>query len=275
MAVNLALLLDNGITHMTMFEYPPAVEALEDAQLLRYSRQIMLPEIDYAGQLALANSRVLIVGLGGLGSPVALYLAAAGIGHLTLVDFDRVDESNLQRQILHTQARVGINKARSAQIAVQALNPALSVQVIEQSLEEDALLKLAQAHQLIMDCSDNFATRFRLNHVSQLTQTPLVSGAVIRLEGQVSVFDPRQPDSPCYACLYKEEGEIEANCTTQGVLAPAVGLIGSLQAIEAIKLLVGLPSTLVGQLLLVDVKTLQFRPIKLRKDANCSCRTGV
>jgi len=226
--------------------------------------------VDYEGQLKLLNSKALIIGLGGLGSPVALYLAAAGVGTLTLVDFDDVEASNLQRQIIHNESRIGLNKAESAAKAIAELNPEIKTHVIKHRLESENLLNTIQAHDVVIDCSDNFATRFALNDACWQAKKPLISGAVIRMEGQLSVYDPREEDSPCYRCLYKDDSELEATCATNGVLAPVVGVMGSLQATEAIKVLVGTRSPLIGKLLLVDAQSMQFRTLNIPQDSNCA-----
>lgn len=241
---------------------------MNDQQLLRYSRQILLPEIDIAGQTTLLNSNVLIIGLGGLGSPVAMYLAAAGVGQLTLVDFDHVDISNLQRQFIHSHHNIGMDKVSSAKQRLQDINPEINYRTFNTELSAAELQQEVQQHDLVLDCSDNFPTRFRINKACVETRTPLVSGAVIRMEGQVTTFDYRQTDTACYQCLYGEAGETEDSCSTTGVLAPVVGVIGSLQATEALKLLVGLPC-LTGRLLIFDAKYMQWREIKLSKDPHC------
>ncbi len=241
---------------------------MNDQQLLRYSRQIMLPDIDIEGQEKLLAAKVLIVGLGGLGSPVAMYLAAAGVGHLVLADFDQVDLSNLQRQIAHTTASIGVNKAQSATKTLSELNPDIQISCIETMLDADALLAQTKQVNLVIDCTDNFQTRFAINRACVTAKVPLVSGAAIRLEGQVSVFDPRDSDSPCYRCLYSEAND-DLTCAANGVLAPLVGIIGSVQALEAIKLLTGFGQSLAGRLLLLDARYLQWREIKLRKDPQC------
>ena len=241
---------------------------MNDQQLLQYSRQIMLPEIDLAGQQRLLEARVLIIGLGGLGSPVALYLAAAGVGHLTLADYDRVEISNLQRQILHQYSAIGQAKTASAQHTLAQINPECRIHTLNQKLELPALEKLMQKATLVLDCSDNFATRFAINKASLSTGTPLVSGSAIRWEGQVSVFND-QPGAPCYHCLYGDSGELDNNCSNNGVAAPVVGIIGSIQANEAIKLITGAGRVLSGQLLMLDALNMQFRQLKLKPDPQC------
>lgn len=241
---------------------------MNDEQLLRYSRQIMLSDIDIEGQEKLLAARVLIVGLGGLGSPVSMYLAAAGVGHLVLADFDTVDLTNLQRQIVHTTARIGDNKAASAAQTLRAINPDVGITLVEQKLDEHSLPELVAAADLVLDCTDNFAIRFALNAACVAAKVPLVSGAAIRLEGQVAVFDARFTNSACYRCLYEESSD-DLSCAANGVLAPLVGVVGSLQALEAIKLLVGFGTTLAGRLLLFDARHGQWRELKLVKDRNC------
>jgi adenylyltransferase/sulfurtransferase len=246
---------------------------MDDDLLLRYSRQIMLPQVEYEGQLRLQESTALIIGMGGLGSPVALYLAAAGVGHLVLSDPDQVDLSNLQRQIIHYSEDIGRNKTESAGQKINAINPGVTVTEIPRALDELALLMLLDDVDVVLDCSDNFSTRFMVNRACFQRGTPLVSGAVIRMEGQLSVFDPRNADSPCYECLYKPGVETDETCSQNGVLAPLPGVIGSLQATEALKLLLGLPA-LTGQLLLFDAVTMDWRKMKLRKDPSCKvCAT--
>jgi adenylyltransferase/sulfurtransferase len=241
---------------------------MDDEQLLRYSRQIMLPQIDIKGQEKLLSSHALIIGLGGLGSPVALYLAAAGVGRLTLVDHDQVDLSNLQRQVIHTSADIGRDKVESARDQILAINPDCQVNCIPAQLSGEALLEQVHSADIAIECSDNFSSRFALNQACVKTGAPLVSGAVIRMEGQLGVFDTRDPSAPCYACLYREEGEDENRCSETGVLAPVAGLIGSLQATETLKLLLDIPVD-TGRLLLIDAERMQFRSMKLKKDPDC------
>jgi adenylyltransferase/sulfurtransferase len=248
---------------------------MNDNQLLRYSRQIMLPDVDIEGQEKLLAARVLIVGLGGLGSPVAMYLAAAGVGHLVLADFDAVDLTNLQRQIVHGTSRVGENKAISAAKTLRELNPDIHITCIEKMLDTDNLFDQVKQSTLVIDCTDNFQTRFAINAACVNAKVPLVSGAAIRLEGQITVFDFRQDDSPCYACLYEENSD-DLSCAANGVLAPLVGVIGSMQALEAIKLICGFGTSLTGRLLIFDARHLEWREIKLRKDHHCQvCATKV
>ncbi|MCG8428616.1 MAG: molybdopterin-synthase adenylyltransferase MoeB [Chromatiales bacterium] len=241
---------------------------MNDDQLLRYSRQIMLPSIGYEGQERLLNAQVLIIGLGGLGSPVAMYLAAAGVGHLTLVDFDKVDLSNLQRQIIHNSERIGTLKVESAKQTLQAINPDCQITCIDKTLEGDALQQAVAEADLVIDGSDNFTTRFAINEACVKSPTPLVSGAAIRMEGQVSVFSGR-PGAPCYHCLYGKEGAVDETCSENGVLAPVVGIIGSIQATEAIKVLASTGTTLESRLLILDALHMQWRTLKLKADPNC------
>lgn len=241
---------------------------MDNQQLLRYSRHILLPQLDYAGQQKLLQSRVLVIGLGGLGSAASLYLAASGIGELVLNDFDTVDLGNLQRQIAHTMSSLDMNKAESAKKTLAALNPDCQVTEIPFRLDEQSLREQARLADVVVDCSDNFATRFLLNRVCFETATPLVSGAAIRYEGQLTVFHYGADDA-CYACLYPESDEAEEGCTANGVLAPVVGVIGSLQALEAIKLLAGIGETLRNRLLVFDAFTQQYRVVQFRKEAGC------
>ncbi|HCH31586.1 MAG TPA: molybdopterin-synthase adenylyltransferase MoeB [Oceanospirillaceae bacterium] len=245
---------------------------MNDQQLNRYSRQIMLPEFDYQGQQDLLNARVLIIGLGGLGSPVALYLAAAGVGTLVLADDDVVDDSNLQRQIIHAEANVGEAKVASAQQSIAAINSGVEVVALTQRLEAQALSEQVAAADLVVDCCDNLVTRLAVNKACLEQVTPLVSGAAIRMEGQVIVVDPRQTDMPCYHCLMQLTGPQDSRCSSNGVMAPVVGIVGAVQAMEAIKVIAKLGQPLLGKLLLLDAKTMQWQQFSLPKDATCpSC----
>lgn len=241
---------------------------MNDQQRLRYSRQILLPEFGITGQERLAASRVLVVGLGGLGSPAALYLAAAGVGRLVLADFDAVDLSNLQRQIIHTTGRIGLPKAESARTALAALNPDVELVTVKRSLTTETLPEVIADVDLVLDCCDNFATRFAVNTACINAGVPLVSGAAVRMEGQIAAFSG-QPGGPCYQCLYPREGAADETCSTIGILAPVVGVIGSMQAIEAIKILTGLGEPLFGRLLLFDATLMQWRTLRLRSDPDC------
>ncbi len=241
---------------------------MNDDQLLRYSRQIMLPQIDVQGQEKLLASRVLIIGLGGLGSPVAMYLAAAGISHLVLVDDDIVELSNLQRQIIHSTNDIGLSKVESAKQTIQNLNPETKITTFAKRLNENELADEVVAADVVIDGTDNFSSRFSLNAECVKNCTPLISGAAIRMEGQVSVFN-KTPSSPCYRCLYKDEGELDASCSNNGVLSPVVGIIGSVQATEAIKILLDIGETLDGKLLVLDALYMEWRTLKLKKDPEC------
>ena len=242
---------------------------LNDEELLRYSRQILLKHVDVAGQLRLKNSKVLIVGLGGLGSPVALYLAAAGVGELYLVDFDTLDVSNLQRQIVHDTAALGVLKVESAQARLQGLNPHIAVQAISDKLTAENLPNLLQSIDVVVDCTDNFTIRSQLNAACFAAQKVLVSGAAIRADGQVSVYDPNNAQSPCYHCVFGDGEEEGLTCSEAGVLGPLVGLIGSLQALEVLKIIAGFGEPLIGRLLLVDALSSRFRELKVRRDPQC------
>jgi len=249
---------------------------VNDAQLLRYSRHILLDEVGIEGQQRLVDSHVLVVGVGGLGSPVALYLAASGVGQLTLADPDEVDLTNLQRQIAHTTARVGLAKVLSAREAIAALNPEVRVHPLAERLDDARLRDIVPKVDLVVDCCDNFATRQAVNRACVQHRVPLVSGAAIRLDGQLAVYDAREPSSPCYACVFPPEAmPEEVRCATMGVLAPLVGVIGTLQALEAVKMLAGLPSRLVGRLQMFDGRGLRVDEIGLSKRADCPvCGTG-
>ena len=242
---------------------------MRDEQLLRYSRQIMLPEIDAAGQSRLADATVIIVGLGGLGSAASIYLTAAGIGHLALIDFDKVDLSNLQRQIVHTTADIGRLKVESARDRLLALNPDIKLTLINRLLSETEFADLMTTADVVIDGTDNFDTRFTLNRASVQTRTPLVSAAAIRFEAQVSVFNPRNAESPCYRCLYAEDQQTDASCTANGVMAPLLGIVGSIQASEAMKLIMGIGNTLQGKLMLLDVLNMEWHQARLKKDPDC------
>lgn len=242
---------------------------MDDDQLLRYSRHVLLPQIDIEGQEKLLSGRILIVGLGGLGSPAAMYLASAGIGQLILCDDDIVDLTNLQRQILHSTKDIGRKKTESAQSVLQAMNPDLTYEWIDRRLGEPELEAVVHGVDLVLDCSDNLATRFMINRVCVRTGTALVSGAVIRFEGQIAVFDPASQDSPCYNCLYQDLGESTDSCSRNGVVAPLPGVIGSMQALEAIKYLVNPAAAQTGQLLIFDAWRLEWNRLRLRRNPDC------
>ena len=244
---------------------------MEDDQLLRYSRHILLNEIGIEGQERILNARALIVGAGGLGSPVALYLGSAGVGHITLVDHDVVDETNLQRQIAHTMARVGQPKTTSAQTAIHAINPQVKVITVSVHAESDLLDALVAQNDVVLDCSDNYTTRHAINAACVRHGKPLVSGAAIRFDGQISVFDARQPHSPCYACMFPpDETFEETRCATMGVLAPLVGIIGAMQAAEALKLISGAGHSLIGRLLMLEGLNMEWNEIRVARDAACT-----
>lgn len=244
---------------------------MNDRQLLRYGRQILVPEIDLEGQQKILQSTVLLIGLGGLGSAAAYYLAGAGVGHLILNDFDEVDFSNLQRQIVHDESHVGVNKARSAKQSLSALNSDILIDAVVDRLDKQVLLELASGCDVIVDASDNFVTRQMLNEVSLQTARPLVSGAAIQLQGQLSVFN-NTATSPCYQCLYGSSSEDQdMTCSSNGVLSPLVGIIGSMQAAETLKLIAGFGDTLDGKLLTLNAFNMQFRTLLLQQDPDCLC----
>ena len=252
-----------------MNELPGDAGMLTDQQLMRYNRQILLHDFDVAGQERLQQSSVLVVGLGGLGCPAALYLAAAGVGEMLLADGDAVELSNLQRQIAHGADDIGTNKARSAAVAIASLNPEVELEVIPQVLTEEAMPALLQRADLVLDATDNYPVRFALNRACIAAGVPLVSAAAVRSEGQLAVFDPVR-GGPCYRCLYEEGGQATAlSCSDSGVLAPLVGVIGSLQAMEALKILSGFGEPLRGKLLLLDLRSMDIRQLALSPRADC------
>jgi len=243
---------------------------LNDEQLLRYSRHILLPEIGIDGQQKLLASHALVVGAGGLGSPISLYLAASGVGRITLCDHDTVDLTNLQRQIIHNTDSIGQPKVASAREALARINPEVAVDVVQERVEGARLEALVSDADVVIDATDNFATRHAINRACVKFHKPLVSGAGVRFDGQVAVFDLRDAASPCYNCLFPEEGDLEEmRCAVMGVFAPLVGIIGSVQAAEALKLLMGVGQPLAGRLLLLDALSMQWRPVKLSKDVAC------
>ena len=244
---------------------------MNDDQLLRYSRHILLPEIDVEGQEAILGARVLVVGAGGLGSPAAMYLAAAGVGTLVLADGDTVDLTNLQRQILHSEQGVGMSKVESGRQTVHRLNPLVRVETLAERLEGEALDEQVAAADVVLDCCDNFATRHAVNRACVRHRRPLVSGAAIRFDGQVSVFDLRREGGPCYNCLFPEGLEVEeVRCAVMGVFAPIVGMIGTTQAAEALKLIIGCGTSLDGRLLLLDGLAMEWRSVSLGRDPACA-----
>ena len=242
---------------------------MNDQQLLRYSRQIMLPQVDISGQEKLLTAKVLIVGAGGLGCPVAIYLAAAGVGQLTIYDDEQVDFSNLQRQIAHYTFDVGVDKVISTLETIKKLNPDIIVYANKQRLGGEQLENEVAMADLVLDCSDNFATRFAINKTCVKLETPLVSGAAIRFEGQVAVFTSGKNDSPCYNCLYADNGEDMKNCATNGVIAPITGIVGSIQALEAMKVILQTGEPLMGRLLLLDGLTMEWQTMRLKKNPSC------
>jgi molybdopterin/thiamine biosynthesis adenylyltransferase len=243
---------------------------MNDNQLLRYSRHILLDEIGIEGQQKLLDAHVLVIGAGGLGSPAALYLASGGVGHITLVDDDEVDLTNLQRQVMHTTARIGKPKALSGKEALLAINPDIEVTALCERADRERLRELVRSATVVVDCCDNFATRHAVNRACFEAGVPLVSGAVIRFDGQLSVYDPRTQDSPCYACLFPEDGKFEdAACSTMGVFAPLVGVVGAMQAAEAMKLIAGAGHPLAGRLLLLDGRSMEWTSIAIARNENC------
>jgi molybdopterin/thiamine biosynthesis adenylyltransferase len=249
---------------------------MNDQQLLRYSRHILLNEIGIEGQQRLLDAKVLVIGIGGLGSPAALYLAASGIGQLTLCDHDTVDLSNLQRQIIHRTSTVNQPKVVSAQAALRDINPEVACIALDERADAARLLELAGQADVVLDCSDNFATRYAVNHACLVQRKPLVSGAAIRFDGQVAVFDFRLENSPCYNCLFPEDSvAAELRCATTGVFAPLVGIIGTLQAAETLKLLIGMERGLSGKLLTLNALDMNVTRSKLGKDPACSVCGGI
>jgi molybdopterin/thiamine biosynthesis adenylyltransferase len=243
---------------------------VNDDQLLRYSRHILLDEVGIEGQQRLIDSHVLIVGAGGLGSPVAIYLAASGVGHITIADHDVVDLTNLQRQIAHTTARVGLLKVESATQAMLDLNPEVRVTPLAFKLDTAQLDALVPTVTLVVDCCDNFETRQAVNAACVRHKVPLVSGAAIRMDGQIAVYDARDDKSPCYACIFPpSEAPEEVRCATMGVLAPLVGVIGTMQAMEAVKLIAGMGSRLTGRLQMLDGRDMAWNEVRLQRNASC------
>lgn len=242
---------------------------MNDQQLLRYSRQIMLPQVDIPGQQKLLNAKILIVGAGGLGSPAAMYLAAAGVGQITIYDDDQVDLTNLQRQIAHGTTDIGLDKVISTLNTLENINPEVRVIAKKAHLKDELLLNEVKAADVVLDCSDNFSTRFAINQACVVEKTALVSGAAIRFEGQISVFTPGTDGSPCYNCLYQSEGEELQNCARNGVIAPITGIVGSIQALEAMKLIMAIGENLTGRLLLLDGLSMEWQTLRLKKNPAC------
>ena len=244
---------------------------MKDNQLLRYSRHILLPEIEYSGQEKLLNSHCLIIGAGGLGSPVSIYLASSGIGKITICDFDDVDISNLQRQILHSDNSIGTNKAISASNFLNKVNPEIIITPIAKKLNIHEMTDIANEADVIIDCSDNFETRYALNKIAFSLKKPLISGAAIKFDGQISVFDFRKISSPCYECLFPDTNtEEELRCADHGVFSPIVGIIGSTQAAEALKIILDIGNSLMGRLLLFNAKDMTWKTITIVKDKSCN-----
>ncbi len=242
---------------------------MNDDELLRYSRQIMLPDLDVAGQEKLLAARVLIVGAGGLGCPAAMYLASSGVGQITLADDDRVDLSNLQRQIAHHSSSIGLSKVASLKENMLQLNPGISVTALAERLQGETLNAEIGKADVVLDCSDNLKTRLHMNKFCKHHKLPLVSGAAIRMEAQLTVFDHRQSDSPCYQCLYDADSELALSCSESGVIAPLVGIIGAMQALECIKLICAIGEVLSGRLLILDAATMQWREMNLEINKDC------
>lgn len=242
---------------------------MDDEQLLRYSRQIMLPGLDVAGQEKLLAASVLIVGAGGLGCPSAMYLASAGVGQITIADDDKVDLSNLQRQIAHQSSSIGLRKVASLKDSLLQINPDIKVTALAERLQDDILSLEVDKADVVVDCSDNLKTRLEINKYCRQYKVPLVSGAAIRMEAQLSVFDYRDANSPCYQCLYDEQSEFSLSCSESGVIAPLVGIIGSMQALETIKLICHIGESVCGRLLILDAATMQWREMSLEKNQDC------
>ncbi|WP_119154579.1 HesA/MoeB/ThiF family protein [Caldimonas tepidiphila] len=243
---------------------------MNDDQLLRYSRHVLLDELGVEGQQRLLAGHALVIGAGGLGSPAALYLATAGVGTLTLVDHDTVDLTNLQRQVIHNLSRVGHPKAESARETIAAINPEVQVRCVNRRADAALLAELVAEADVVLDCSDNFATRHAVNHACVAQRKPLVAGAAIRFDGQISVYDPRAADAPCYACVFApDQGFEETRCATMGVFAPLVGIIGTMQAAEALKLLAGIGTSLAGRLQMLDARSMEWTEIRLPRNPGC------
>jgi molybdopterin-synthase adenylyltransferase len=244
---------------------------MNDEQLLRYSRHLLLEEIDVPGQEKLLGSHVLLIGAGGLGSAAAPYLAAAGVGHLTLVDHDEVELTNLQRQIMHTESSVGKSKVASGKEFLQRLNSSIQIETIQAKVTSALLDELLPSVDVVLDCTDNFSTRHLINAACVKHQTPLVSGSALKLDGQISVFDPRNPNSPCYACIFSPDEKFEeVSCSTMGIFSPLVGIIGAMQAAQALQVLIGFGDPLVGRMLLWNGRSTQIDEIRISRNSECS-----
>lgn len=248
---------------------------MNDEQLLRYSRQILLPQVDIAGQERLLSSRILILGLGGLGCPAAHYLAAAGVGTLVLADPDTVDLTNLPRQLLYTSADQGVAKAAVAAARLLSIDDNIAVETVQKKLTGIELLDQVKKSTVVLDCTDNFQSRFAINAACVQAGVPLVSGAAIRLNGQLTVYDRRQNDAPCYRCLYDEQGNEDLSCVESGILGPVVGTIGTMQALEAIKLITGFGNTLNGRLMIFDAMAMEWQTLQIRPDPLCPVCGGA
>lgn len=245
-------------------------DGLSDEQLLRYSRHILLEELGVEGQRRLLAAHALVIGAGGLGSPVALYLGTGGVGRITIVDHDTVDLTNLQRQIAHTLDRVGQPKVESAARSIAAINPHVQVRALQERVESERLAQLVAEADVVVDCSDNFATRHAVNRACVAHGKPLVSGAAIGFDGQVSVYDTRRPEAPCYACLFPPEAAFEeVACATMGVFAPLVGIVGTMEAAEALKLLAGVGTSLAGRLQMLDARTMEWSEVRIARQPDC------
>ena len=243
---------------------------MNDEQLLRYSRHLLLEEIDVAGQEALLGSHVLIIGAGGLGSAAATYLAAAGVGHLTLVDHDAVELTNLQRQIMHTESSIGKSKVASGKEFLQGLNSGIQIETVQAKASSSLLDDLLPSVDIVLDCTDNFSSRHLINAACIKHQTPLVSGSALKLDGQISVFDPRNPNSPCYACIFSPDEKFEeVSCSTMGIFSPLVGIIGAMQAAQALQVLIGFGDPLVGRMLLWNGRNTQIDEIRIHRNTEC------
>jgi molybdopterin/thiamine biosynthesis adenylyltransferase len=244
---------------------------VNDTQLLRYSRHILLDEIGIEGQARLMRAHVLVIGAGGLGSPAAMYLAASGVGHLTLVDDDAVDLTNLQRQVMHTTERIGMPKVESGRAALHGINPEVTVSALCERVAGARLGELVRTASVVLDCSDNFATRLAVNRACVAAGVPLVAGAAIRFDGQLSVFDMRRADCPCYACVFPENSGFEdVACSAMGVFAPLVGIVGAVQAAEALKLILDIGTPLAGRLLMLDARAMEWTEIRAARNPACS-----
>lgn len=244
---------------------------MNDEQLLRYSRHLLLEEIDVTGQEKLLGSHALVIGAGGLGSAAAPYLAAAGVGHITLIDHDEVDLTNLQRQIMHAESSVGKSKVASGKAFLQRLNSSIQIETIQAKATASLLDELLPSVDIVLDCTDNFSTRHMINAACVQHQTPLVSGSALKLDGQLSVFDPRNANSPCYACIFSPDEEFEeVSCATMGIFSPLVGIIGAMQAAQALQVLIGFGEPLVGRLMLWNGRTTQIDEIRISRNTDCS-----